>query len=522
MFGMLGERWRNGTSHGSPVALRGAVLAGKAGSTRVSDCKPAEDARNTLSVTPYYYALDCITAPGGELKVIDVHGGVGGGLTMLASAYQGKASARDRLRPYLQRLGEVACGKTILFVHDLFTTGQTFPDDFFNWVQRFIAWGPVTDWVPDLQEYRKRQWDTPSTPQVEQMGLFLDPLAAKLRLKLAYCSAARVQYQNGRPMILLSGYREKARHRGESTVVAPEDIGVVVFSGPSERFPDDLKQQSWFPIVNPPLLDELFENKWLLPALIEGTPAERLLPKWMPVGMGLRTAAEIREFADRLHAPAGFPLAVLKPSHLGLSLGVRFLDRTGLRALIARQPERRIPARLAEECLEPHIAHSYEEVTAYRGKQLDNLLRTPGARVHDHGDGTFHYSAPYPFLESTVGVLQEYVEARPVRSRKTGQVHRGYTRVVMFDGRVVAALHRLDQDPDDGSFRDITRQEVKTFFEGASPEEEAEYQAQLAPFFREVERQFHARIHTREDLVRLRDRWVLDQAAAEQPARSAE
>lgn len=522
MFGMIGERWRNAMTHGAPVGVSVGASLTKAAAIRLPDCKPGNGPRNTLSVTPYYYALDCITAPGGELKVIDVHGGVGGGLTMLASAYQGKAAARDRLRPYLQRLGEVGRGKTILFVHDLFTTGQTFPDDFFNWIQRFIAWGPVTDWVPDLQEYRKRQWDTPSTPQVEQMGLFLDPLAAKLRLKIAYCSAARVQYQQGRPMLLLSGYRERARQRGESRVVAPDEIGVVVFSGPSERFPDDLREQSWFPLVNPPLLDEFFENKWLLPALIEGTSAERLLPKWIPVGMGLRTAAEIREFADGLHAPAGFPLAVLKPSHLGLSLGVRFLDRTGLRALIARQPERRIPSHLAEECLDPCIAHSYEEVTAYRGKQLDNLLRTPGAAVHDHGDGTFHYSAPYPFMESTVGVLQEYVEARPVRSRKTGQVHRGYTRVVMFDGKVVAALHRLDREPEDGSFRDITRQDVTTFFEGAAPEEERELEEQLRPFFQEVERQFHARVRTHDDLVRLRDRWVLDQAAAEQPARRAE
>ena len=479
-------------------------------------------AGKTESVIPHYYSLDCIPTPDGQLKVIDVHGGVGGGLTTLASAYAGKTAARDRLRPYLQRLGEVAGGKTILFVHDLFTTGHTFPDDFFNWVQRYIAYSPITDWVPDLQEYRRRQWDTPRTPEVEQMGVFLDPLAARLRLKIAYCNAARVQHQNGRPRLLLSGYREKSRQHGESVIVDPAQIGVAVFSGPSERFPEDLKHQDWFPVVNPPVLDQLFENKWLLPALLEGTPAERLLPRWIPVGMGLRTGPEVREFVDALHGPSDFPLAVLKPCHLGLSLGVRFLDRTALRALIARQPETRLPARLAEELLDPLIDHSYEEVTSYRGKQLDNLLRAKGAGVHDHGDGTFHYSAPYPFLESTVGILQEYVDSLPVRSRKTGQVHRGYLRVVLFDGKVVAALHRLDAEPDVGTFRDLTRQEVKTFFEGATPEAEAVIQDQLSPFFAEVERQFEARIRSEEDLIRLRDRWVLDQTAAGEPARSAE
>lgn len=527
MTGMIEQLWRGailgGAALGGAAAGREpASIAAEPQKNPVAGWKAGRNLCKTVAVTPYYYSLDCIPTPDGGLKVIDVHGGVGGGLTMLASAYAGKTAARDRLTPYLQRLGTLARGRTILFVHDLFTTGQTFPDDFFNWVQRYIAYSPITDWVPDLQEYRRRQWDTPRTPEVEQMGVFLDPLAARLRVKIAYCSAARVQNQNGRPMLLLSGYRERSRQRGESVVVPPEQIGVVVFSGPSERFPEDLKRQHWFPVVNPPLLDQLFETKWLLPALLEGTPAARLLPRWIPVGMGLRSAAEVRHFAEGLQAPSGFPLAVLKPSHLGLSLGVRFLDRTGLRALVARQPETRLPSRLADELLDPRIDHSYEEVTAYRGKQLDNLLRAKGAAVHDHGDGTFHYSAPYPFLESTVGMLQEYVESRPVRSRKTGQMHRGYLRVVLFDGKVVAALHRLTQQPDDGTFHDLTRQDVKTFFEGAPPEEEAEIQRQLGPFFAEVERQFHARIRSEEDLVRLRNRWILDQCQVDEPAHSAE
>jgi hypothetical protein len=462
-------------------------------------------------VTPCYYALDCIPTPEGTFQIIDVHGGVGGGLSMLGTAYGGKAEARQRLGPYLERLGELAGGRRILFVHDLFTTGQTVPDDFFDLVQKYIRYGPITDWVPDLQDYRRRQWDTPSTPPIEQMGVFLDPLAARQKLKLAYCTSARIERAKGLPMVLLTGYRERARQQPTSVVFPPEEIGVVVFSGPSERFPDDLKYQDWFPLVNSPVLDRFFENKWLLPALMQGTPVARYLPEWVPVGMGMRSAAEVRDFLADREAPSGFPLAVLKPSHLGLSLGVRFLDRKALRALAARQPDERLPSGLALELLSPQVAHTYDEISAYRGKQLDNLLRTPGARVHDHGDGTFHYSAPYPFLESTVAILQEYIEARPIRSRKTGQLHRGYIRVVLFDRKVVAALYRLDQEPHDGTFRDLTRQDVRTFFEGASPEDEAELQAQLGAFFEEFERQFRGRIRSEADLDNLRDRWVMEQ-----------
>ncbi len=124
-----------------------------------------------MGVGPCYYALDCIPSADGQLKIIDVHGSVGGGLTVLAAGYGGRA-ARARLQPYLQRLGELAGGRLILFIHDLFTTGQTFPDDFFEVAQRFAAYCPITDWVPDLQAYRQRHAERRRTPEVEQMGLF--------------------------------------------------------------------------------------------------------------------------------------------------------------------------------------------------------------------------------------------------------------------------------------------------------------------------------------------------------------
>lgn len=447
--------------------------------------------------------------------MVDVHGGVGGGLAILGAAYGGGTAVRARLKPYLERLGEVADGKRILFIHDPAAARQPFPDDFFEWVHRYTSYGPITDWVPDLETHNGRQRDPGRVPEIDQMGAFLDPLASRLRLKIAYCTVARIDRQNGRPMVLLSGYRERARRQSTSVILPPEEIGVAVFSGASERFPDDLRSQTWFPVVNPPLLDRLLENKWLLSALLEGCPAERLLPRWIPLGMGLRTDQEVREFAASLQAPSGFPLAVLKPSHTSLSPGIRYLDRTALKALAARQPEERIPASALKELLNPRISHSYEELSAYTGKQMDNLLRTPGARVHDHRDGTFHYSAPYPFLETTVAVLREYLEAQPIRSRRTGKFHRGSLRVVMLDAAIVAAVYRLDQEPDDGRFRDLTRPDVSTFVEAASAEDEAALHHQLAPFVEEIDRQFTARVRSRTDLSRLRDNWLMSQAGVE-------
>jgi hypothetical protein len=459
-----------------------------------------------------YCILDCVPTPGGGLVVVDIRGGLGGDLVPL-SAHGSRVETRARLLPYLERLGDVAQGRRILFIEDAFAAGQTFPDDFFNYVHRFGSYGPVTDWVPDLEQYRRRNRDNAVTPGVERVAALLDPLAAKARVKLSYCSGARVEYQQGVPKLLLSGYRQRARQRAQSVILAPEEVGVAIFGGPSERFPDDLRRQSWFPVLNPPVLDRVLESRWLVSTLLSGTPAEALLPRWIPVGMGLRTSEEVREFAATLGAPNGFPLGVLKPSHQGLSLALRFLDRTALRALSARQPERRIPARTALELLTPRIVHSYEEISGYRGKLLDNLLRTRGAEVHDHGDGTFHFSAPYPFLESTVAVLQEYVEARPIRSQRTGELHRGHLRVLLADDHLVAAVYRLDRDRDDGTFRDLTRAEAKVFHEYVPESEEATVRAQVVPFFAELRSQVEGRIRSDADIDRLRARWIEDQAA---------
>lgn len=498
-----GELGRREAAAPSPPRNSGRILVG------VSEPDAAPPDRTTVTV-PLYYSVDCIPAADGRLVVVDVDGGVGRGLDSLGPAY-GRSGARDRLKPYLERLNEVAGGRRILFIQDLFAIGQTFPDDFFEYVQRHIAWSPITDWVPDLQEYRRKRLATPRSPEVAQIGAYLDPLAARAKIRLGYCDGVRVQRESDRPKLLLSSFSERGRQKKESVIVDPAEVGVAVFSGRAERFPDDLRNQDWFPVINPPVVDRLLENKWLLPRLLEGTAAAEMLPRWVPVGMGLRTADEIREFAASLHAPDRFPLAVMKPTNLGLSLGVRFLDRTGLRSLAARQPARRLPEALARELLDPRIAHTYDEVTHYRGKQLDNLLRTPGARVHDHGDGTFHYSAPYPFLETTVALLQEFVESRPIRSRRTGRFHRGHIRAVLFGGALVSAVYRLDAEPDDGTFRDLSRPEVRILIEGMPADAEADLQERLGRFFDEVERQLDGRIHDDEDLTRLRDRWVTEQ-----------
>lgn len=444
--------------------------------------------------------------------MVDVRGGLGGSFAALA-AQGARAEVRARLTPYLSQLAALAAGKRILFLSDSFNAGQTFPDDFFNHVQRYAAYGPITDWVPDLEQNRRLNRDTSVPDDVEELARLLDPVAARLRLKLGYCAGGRVEYQGKTPKLLLSGYRERGRQRPQSVIHSPDEIGLVVFGGPNERFPDDLRQQDWFPVVNPPLFDRLLENRWLVASLLDGTAASALLPRWLPVGLGLRTADEVRSFAASLQCASGFPVAVLKPSHQGLSLAMRFLDRTALRALAARQPEARLPSRLADELLTPRILHSYEEISGYRGKLLDNLLRTSGAAVHDHGDGTFHFSAPYPFLESTVAVLQEYVEARPIRSRRTGELHRGRLRVLLFEETLVAAIYRLDRDRDDGTFKDLTRPEVKVFFEPVSEDTETALREQVVPFFRELRTQCAGRLQSRDDLDRLRRRWVQEQTA---------
>ncbi len=464
---------------------------------------------HTERVGPRYLAVHCILTADG-VRVLDTQGGVGGGLTSLAGAYGGRAAA-SRLEPCLRKFGELAERRRILFVHDPFSDRQPFPDDFFNLVETYAAYGPITDWVPDLQSARTPVGGA-RRPGLEEMGAFLDPLARRLRLRLAYCSTARVDYQHGEPKLLLSGFRERARQDGTSAILSPEDVGVLVFTGAAARFPDDLRNQDWFPVVNPPVFDELLEHKWLVPALLQGTRGASFLPRRIPVGMGLRSRAEIQAFATDLQAPGGFPLAVLEPSLQSLLPGLRYLDRTALRALASHQPESRVRPELAESLLAPSVSHAYEEIGSYRGKQLDNLLRTRHAKVHDHGDGTFHFSAEYPFLECTVSLLREFVEARPVRSRRTGKLHRGTVRVVLFERKIVAAVHHLGLEPDDGTFRDLNRPDVPSFHEAASPEDEATLQEALGLFAGELEREFDRRRKEPDPIRALLSDWLRAQA----------
>ncbi|MGV3721220.1 MAG: hypothetical protein ACO1SX_09955, partial [Actinomycetota bacterium] len=84
-------------------------------------------------MSPSYCVLDCVPTPDGRYVVVDVRGGIGGNLAMLA-AHGSKSEVRARLIPYLTRLAEIAGNRRILFIYDPFTAGQTFPDDFFAWV----------------------------------------------------------------------------------------------------------------------------------------------------------------------------------------------------------------------------------------------------------------------------------------------------------------------------------------------------------------------------------------------------
>ena len=346
-------------------------------------------------------------------------------------------------------------------------------------------------------------------------------LARRHRLDCAYCDHLEVVEQAGELRLLATNYRTRYGRVGESRYLRPDEVGALAYSGLSERFPHGLRGRSWFPVVNPPPTDRFFESKWLLPALVEGTPASECLPREIPVGMGLRTAAETRAFVDELSPRPGFPRCVVKPNHLAESIGIHFLELEAAYALAAAQPAERLPRRRAEALWRPLIAHEYDEVLEYNGKQLDALLHAPNARVEPGAGGEFRYLAPYPFLESTVGLLQEFVDGEPFPSRRTGKRHKGYLRVMFFDGQLIGALRRLLTAPDDGRWRDLTAPEVETFLEPAEPAEEERLQVDLERFFSVVEERFAARCASSEDLEAFAREWALSQAAPDEVSESA-
>ena len=465
------------------------------------------------SPAPRIYALNALRRPDGRLTIFDVQGSIGSSMSQFAAAYGTVREARDRIWVYLERLATLAAGKRILFLFDPYATAHTAPRDLLRLVSEQAAYAPQAAWIDELKEYRQQHADRRA---LDTAGLteVLERLTRRHRIPCGYCDRLELEERHGEQQLLLTNYRRRFRDVGESVFLPPAEVGVLVFSGLYERFPFLLREQAPFPVVNEPLVDLFFECRWLLPALLKGSVEAQKLPRELPIGMGLRAADEVRAFVDDVSPRAGFPRCVSKPNHLGHSIGIEFLTHEEAYALADRQPKRRISRERAAELLAPPVVHQYDELLAYGGKQLDALLHHPEARVEPGDGGAFRYVAPYPYFESTVGLLQEFVDGQPILSRRTGKQHKGYMRIVFFDGRVLGAMYRLVDEPDDGAWRNLLSPDVETFLESVPEEEEALLQEDLSSFFGEVERRFEASVGGEADLRRMRQDWVLSQTRA--------
>ncbi len=461
-------------------------------------------------MTPLLLVLECVAALDGSFRILGVQGGSGADFTSILAGSGGRAAARTRLRPLVRHLGEIAQGRRVILLRGDARSAPTRPADFFSVAQRFRAFCPMLDWVPDQQAAALRD-SPPRASNVDDWISLLEPVASRMKVRLGGCTGIGVDESAPGAALLLSGYRERGRQRGASVVMPADEVGAVLLLGPVESVPrgsESLEQIQW---LNPPLLDELLDNRWLVTSLVDGAPSGSLLAPWIPVGMGLRTADEVRRFSLEVAPSNSGAVAALTPSHRSVGTRSRVLDRTAVLALAARQPERRLLAEELASVLSPRLVHTYEEVTGYRGSQLDALLRTPDGRVTDQGDGTFQFSAPYPFIENTVGVLRQYVDTRPVRCRRTGRNHRATIQAAVLGDQVLSCWYDFKpQEFEDSSTRDVR---VTPTMEPTPSETLGELQDALGPFVKELSSQFFARVQSRGDLRRLRDRWIMEQTA---------
>ncbi len=261
------------------------------------------------------------------------------------------------------------------------------------------------------------------------------------------------------------------------------------------------------PVCNHPLVDFALERaKWVFRTLATRDRPELsdLFPREVYVGMGCSTSKEVADFITSLEPAAGMPAAVLKPLATHAGVGISFL---GLDDLVELQQEvaetaRHLPAlrETLQEAGRRPFPYTKEDFLA--GAFIWDLSEGPSpaqwrdlrwaqlelgpeekrrwlAQAFPEEEALLTMHRP-PLIELGTYILQEFVPARPVVSRRDGRPHRGYLRALFLGRELVAAVYRFARQEQEG-FTDLADPAVPTFFGAAPPEVEERLEAELGP-----------------------------------------
>jgi len=348
------------------------------------------------------------------------------------------------------------------------------------------------DWVLPLKELEERHRNTP-----------LDKLIQYQELK-TLIKAARHQSPNtaenyfligSNPHYVDSGFQFVPFHKEDMTFKGiksiPYDKIGIVFLHHGDIFDYPISEESHNAMSNVliinPLLIQCALNinhmpRWMFKLILRSgknwEKFQNLFTHEAYIGMGL-DSEQIIGFLDNLSRNSSRLVAVRKYLCMHHGVSVKYLTKedvkrigTEIRSHLPQQQEIR---KIVEEGV--HSSFPYTE--------HDKANRALPWYLFDEQ----HQMVYYPIAERAISTIEEFVEPKPVKSKRTGNTYQGTIRAIIFDNKLIAAMHRFPQyQTNQESFVPLTQRETKTFYERCDEKLEEKITKTLIPAIVEFEK----------------------------------
>ena len=449
-------------------------------------------------------AHDVIEDEAGRLKVIDT---IGSACTLAVTAkadYEPRSARLHRFFELLEaHLPALRQGRPIVwFDHGVPGRRFVLPASLAEFYRRLPPGVARLGW---LEEARRQMAGRERKPAHELLHVQehreLARAARQRGLKLTWASLLELL-----PEGALGCY---GRAESQPRRLEPAEIGLLLYRwGFAHPYCPPWPLAAGVPVCNHPLVDFALERaKWTFRTLATARQPglSALFPRETYVGLGGAGPQAVAEFAAGLRPAPGMPAAVLKPLATHAGLGISFLgleEVEGLRREVEAAAEAGRSAReMLRAALRWPFPYTREDLlaeafiwdasrgptaTQWRDLRWALLELEAGERRRwleqaFPGQPVLLSLHQPPLAEMATCILQEFVPARPVVSRRTVRPQRGYLRALFLGVDLIAAVHRFARQEEGASFTNLADPGRPTFFEAASRESEERLQHELAP-----------------------------------------
>gem|GEM_PF-3427932 len=419
-----------------------------------------------------YYGIDVIHTKEDNFKILDVHG------LSDAVSFSEKAGYKPRLSRiyrFMDMLKEISQGRKILY---LYAASERKPYNFPRALEEFYDSLPKGAAHLEWRTEQKAMYDKLTHGMFKKEQEFLTKAAGRSKVEFVFGELLAYVPEKG----VLFDHINIKKMRVWKELAPFDDVGLLLLWGHDyDRHPE--AGIYWYTEYEParitfPVLNSVSTSyalnthvpKWTFRKLLEGQ--DDIFPKELYFGMGLCKPEELEEFRQSLKSEG--IVAVKKPLCTHSGVAVSFLSQEDIKQLI--EQEKKLDLRGIRAKVEEAMNNGFDYTDEDKENDAFKWYWMLGEKWQ------------YPVAELGASILQEYVEAMPTKSNKTGQLHQGVIRAQVLAGKPVAVMHRFPKKPyKEGEILQMTRKEVPTFWERTSDELEERVVRFLNPILASLE-----------------------------------